>query len=288
MKDDRCKKNYPKAFCDSTVFDKQGYAHYKRSLVSLHTLQNGIEIDNRYVLPYNKRLCSRFDAHIIIEYCGWNMMIKYLFKYVSKGMERVKFVIHKDADAASCSTPTEPVVIDEICSYLDGRYICPHEASWHILDFPIHKRHLPVTILPVHLPNTQSVYFKENTHIRDVVRHPTFGNSLLLGCFESNKWDTTGHNLAYNNYPSKYWWDKGAKMWKKRHRMESPAISRLVFIHPSTRELFYLWMLLCHQTGCKSYQDIHTISNQLYPNFRSACEALGLIGEYKEWMTTFY
>lgn len=93
MKDGKCSKHYPKSFSDSTVFDKQGYAHYKRNFLTRRTLQSGIQIDNGYVVPYNKRLCSRFNAHINVEYYGWNMMIKYLFKYVSKGMEWAKFII---------------------------------------------------------------------------------------------------------------------------------------------------------------------------------------------------
>lgn len=52
-------------------------------------LQNRIQVDIDYVVPYNKRLSSRFNVHINVEYCGWNVMIKYLFKYISKGADRV-------------------------------------------------------------------------------------------------------------------------------------------------------------------------------------------------------
>lgn len=252
-----------------------------------HTLQNGIQVDNRYVVPYNKRLCSRFDAHINVEYCGWNMMIKYLFKYVSKGMERVRFVVQKNVSVGQCTTSSQHIVVDEIRNFVDGRYLCPHEAAWRIFDFLIHEREPSVTILPVHLPDKQTVYFKENTRIHDVVQHPAFGYSLLLGWFENNKWESLGTNLTYIAFPTKYWWDKDAKIWKRRKRMTSSAIGRLIFMHPSVGELFYLRMLLCHQVGCTSYEDVRTVCNKVYPNFRVACDALGLIGEDKEWMTTF-
>ena len=75
-------KKFPKPFHTATVFDKDGYAHYNRDSVAFRTLQNGVQIDSMYIVPYNKRLCSRFNAHINVEYCGWNMMIWYLFKYV--------------------------------------------------------------------------------------------------------------------------------------------------------------------------------------------------------------
>ncbi|CAI9259461.1 unnamed protein product [Lactuca saligna] len=205
MKDGKCKKRFPKNFRNDTVFDKDGYAHYKRRSGEVHRLETGVEIDNRFIVPYNKRLCCRFNAHINVEYCGWNMMIKYLFKYVSKGMERVRFVIQRDVHTSGSSVSVEPPVIDEIKNYIDGRFLCPHEAAWRILDFPIHDRDPSIVILPIHLPNMQSVLFKENISINQVVDDPNFGSSLLLGWFDNNKWDRTGHNLTYSSYPTKYW-----------------------------------------------------------------------------------
>lgn len=286
MKDGKCSKRYPKPFSDSTVIDKQGYAHYRRNTLARHTLQNGIEIDNGYVAPYNKCLCNRFNAHINVEYCGWNMMIKYLFKYVSKGMERAKFVIKKDVYDRT-TTSSQEIVVDEIRSFIDGRYICPHEAAWGILNFSIHERDPPVVILPVHLPNMQTVYFKEDSRISDVVHNASFGSSLLLGWFENNKWDKGGLDLTYGAYPSKYVWNKRAKRWKLRERITLHAIGRIAFVHPSDGELFYLRMLLFHQKGCKSYEDVRTIYNKLHPNFHSTCDALGLIGDDKEWLLAF-
>nr|GEU92788.1 DNA helicase [Tanacetum cinerariifolium] len=40
-----------------------------------------------------------------------------------------------------------------------------------------------------------------------------------------------------------------------------------------------------HQTGCRSFEDIRTVNKRLYLTFRSACKALGLLGDDKEWHT---
>nr|KAJ0206558.1 hypothetical protein LSAT_V11C500254100 [Lactuca sativa] len=93
MKDGKCIKHFPKPLLGSTVFDAEGYVRYKRGSDGQHTTSRGVVIHNGYVMPYNKKLCSRFEAHINVEYCGWNMMIKYLFKYISKGVDRVRYVI---------------------------------------------------------------------------------------------------------------------------------------------------------------------------------------------------
>ncbi|KAL3646679.1 hypothetical protein CASFOL_009223 [Castilleja foliolosa] len=77
-----------------------------------------------------------------------------------------------DRDAAN---PT----INEVKNFVDGRYICPHEASWRILNFPIHERTPAVEVLAVHLEDMQNVTFKETTNPKKVpqlikiVRGPT-------------------------------------------------------------------------------------------------------------------
>ncbi|GJT16438.1 DNA helicase [Tanacetum coccineum] len=58
------------------------------------------------------------------------------------------------------------------------------------------------------------------------------------------------------------------------------------YVHPAAGDLFYQRMLLSHQKGCRSFRDIRTVNNVVYPTCRVACEALGLLGDDKEWETT--
>jgi hypothetical protein len=95
MKDGVCSKHFPKPFQVKTKFDKNGYAQYKRPESALHVEKNGLILDNGFVIPYNPLLLQRFHAHINVEYCGWNMLIKYLFKYISKGTDRIRYAISR-------------------------------------------------------------------------------------------------------------------------------------------------------------------------------------------------
>ncbi|CAI9290402.1 unnamed protein product [Lactuca saligna] len=219
----------PQLYATTTTFMiHEGYVRYKHGPDAQHTKSCGIIIHNGYVVPYNKKLCSRFEAHINVEYCGWNMMIKYLFKYISKGTDRVRYIIQKDVgvnDAGPSNIVNEQLDvicqekqrIDEIKTYLDGRYICPHEAAWRIFDFPIHHRN----------PAVQ---------------------------------DPTGHQHTYIEYPKYYKWDGPSKSWDRRAAVSSNMVCGLVFVHPSSGELVYL---------------------------RSACNALGIIGDDIEWLVAF-
>nr|GEV71851.1 DNA helicase [Tanacetum cinerariifolium] len=60
-------------------------------------------LDNYDVVPYNRALCLAFKAHINVEYCGWSMLIKYMFKYISKGPDRILMKISKPTGKASTS-----------------------------------------------------------------------------------------------------------------------------------------------------------------------------------------
>ncbi|GKC58486.1 DNA helicase [Tanacetum coccineum] len=122
-----CTKHFPKEYCQHTYIDTDGFVHYRRRDTVTTTKQN-VQLDNGYVVPYNKQLLKTFYAHINVEHCGWTMLIKYLFKYISKGTNRIAArVTRKDVRLPS-STRQPEIVVGEIKNYLDLRYIGPHEA----------------------------------------------------------------------------------------------------------------------------------------------------------------
>ncbi|GKD28833.1 hypothetical protein Tco_1239611, partial [Tanacetum coccineum] len=151
----KCKKDFPKEYCNQTYVDKSGFVHYKRRDTGVTTTRHNVGLDNRYVVPYNKQLLLAFYAHINVEYCGWTMLIKYLFKYISKGTDRVVACISRNnppsVDPNTAASTSQPqIVIGEIKNYLDARYVSPHEACWRIFEFEIHYREPAVQILAVH------------------------------------------------------------------------------------------------------------------------------------------
>ena len=75
------------------------------------------------------------------------MLIKYLFKYVSKGLDKCRALLQNDTD-------------DEIQAYLNCGFICPYEAIWRIFQFPIHSRYPLVERLKIHLPFQQNIVFQ--------------------------------------------------------------------------------------------------------------------------------
>lgn len=103
--------------------------------MQVNATHRGVKMDNAYVVPYNRELCMVFYAYINVEYCGWTMLIKFMFKYISKGTERIVARITRQIGdqpsvplVASSSNRLPNVSIDEIQNFVDARYIGPHEA----------------------------------------------------------------------------------------------------------------------------------------------------------------
>ncbi|XP_071714586.1 uncharacterized protein [Rutidosis leptorrhynchoides] len=222
-----CSKKFPKLYNSKTYFEVDGRAHYRRRNTGIYTTRGGVKLDNSYVVPYNLLLCLTFHAHINVEFYGWTMLIKYLFKYMSKGTDRVAARITRHVVNTGAQQSQAPKAINEIQNFIDAHIICPHEACWRIFNFPIHHREPAVQI------------------------------------------------LGYD----------GNKCWKQRANLKKPCIGRLTYIHLAFREAFFLENAPLHQKGCKSFADIRTVNNIVHSTYRSTCEAIGLLGDDKEWST---
>ncbi|GKC15123.1 DNA helicase [Tanacetum coccineum] len=131
----------------------------------------------------------------------------------------------------------------------------------------------------------QSVTFIDRQPLTLIVNDEGKTNTTLTGWLEYNKFNQDVRHLAYIDFPKEFVWYPDSKSWRRRKKKTTCSIGRLANVHPTSGELFYLRMLLCHQTGCRSFEDIRTVNKRLYPTFRSTCEALGLLGDDKEWHT---
>lgn len=149
--------------------------------------------DNRWVIPHNFYLVTKYDAHINVEICLGVQAIKYLHKYITKGSDKSQVKLNRqlaqDANTTtSNNNTTSPVVAttsaftaaaststavssfrtagkvqqndndrDEISFWVNTRYISASEACWRLLRKSLHSTFLWVTRLAVNLPNKQRV-----------------------------------------------------------------------------------------------------------------------------------
>ncbi|GJY72844.1 DNA helicase [Tanacetum coccineum] len=216
MKASKCSKNFPKKYNPKTYFDDNGHVHYQRRDANVSTTRHQFKLDNRYVVPYNRNLLLAFEAHINVEYCGWSMLIKYLFKYISKGTDRVFSRVCRPIGNSSVETEPSQQVVDVIQNYVEGRFICAHEAYWRIFKFDIHHREPVVQILAVHLEDMQRVTFRDRDRIESVVNLPGKKNTTLTEWFVYNASNQNGRHLTYLDFPSEFVWYGDSKTWSPR------------------------------------------------------------------------
>jgi hypothetical protein len=272
MKDRRCSKFFPKKFVGSTTFDESGYPIYRRRDLGVTVIKKGVVLDNRNVVPYNPFLIMKYQAHVNIEFCNKSNCIKYLFKYITKGVDRV---------TASLEIGDNENV-DEIKQFYDCRFLSPCESIWRIFRFDIHQRYPPVQRLNFHLHNEQRITFTDNSDMVSVLARNREKNTMFLAWMEANKESALGRYLTYIQFPTMFVYDSDDRSWRLRKKGQS--IGRLTFIPTSNRELFYMRLLLNYQIGCKSFEDIRTVNGHVYDSYREACAEKRLLADDREFM----
>ena len=210
------------------------------------------EIDNRWVVPYNKYLLRAFNCHCNVELCMSIRSIKYVLKYVHKGCDQATFALRSDQ-------------VDEISEYQNARYISSNEAVWRILEFPIHERFPAVQQLAVHLENGQRIYFTEDTARDQASSDPP--KTTLTEFFSLCQVDNFARTLLYVDIPEYYTWNN--KSWQRRKQgievagypgvKQAQALGRVYTISPRQGECFYLRLLLHNVKGPQSFT--HSLEN---------------------------
>ncbi|CAG7875470.1 unnamed protein product, partial [Brassica rapa] len=204
------------------------------------------------------------------EFCNKTSAIKYLFKYITKGVDKATVVLENKSNDEN-----------EIENYLDCRYVSACESMWLIFKFEIHHQHPPVQRLSIHLPGQQPALFNDSSDLEQVVSNCEFRPSMFMAYLETNKIDPDARNLTYVQFPTKYVWNKTEHTWTKRKIGQS--IGRLYNVHPSSGELYYLRLLINHLKGPTSFEDILTVNGIEYKKFHESCVARGLLDGDEEW-----
>ncbi|CAN1761728.1 ATP-dependent DNA helicase PIF4 [Linum perenne] len=266
--DRKCTKHFPKKNNPETTMDQDGFPRYRRREDGRRVLKNRVYLDNRYVVPYNRYLLLRFDAHINVEFCNKSRAIKYLFKYINKPPDRAMAAVVGDKS-------------DEIKAFMDCRYLTAGEACWRLFKFDLYSNFPSVMRLSYHLPGQQFVYSNANSSIDQLVESEMAHTSMFLEWMKKNKSCPAARQYTYVEFPQHYTWIPKDKIW--RERQKKVMIARLYYCHPSSEERFYLRMLLHVVKGCTSFEDILTVNNITYNSFKEACSAYGFLADDGEW-----
>ena len=101
------------------MFDESGFPIYRRRKTGRTVKVRKAELDNQWVVSYNRDLIVQYQCHINLEVCNHGRCIKYLFKYCLKGPDHPTVLVHSAQNSATDKCKER----NEIKMHLDGRYV---------------------------------------------------------------------------------------------------------------------------------------------------------------------
>ncbi|KAG5537451.1 hypothetical protein RHGRI_024770 [Rhododendron griersonianum] len=206
MQKGKCKNNYPRSFCAETTIDADGYPIYKRQATGEQVQIRGHMLDNRWVVPYNPYLLATFDCHINVEVCSTVKAVKYLYKYIYKGHDKIIYRL---------ATSKFPENIDEIQQFQTARWISPPEAIWRIFRFCLHEMRPAVISLQLHLEGCQLIPLKKDSNLQNIVDNEFLSRTMLTQFFWMNAHNERAKALKLINrdFPQHFVWNSPSRSW---------------------------------------------------------------------------
>lgn len=251
-------KNCPKSFARETVENVNGYPVYRRRDDGTSFLVRKNNVDNRWIVPYNPWLSTKFNAYINVEVRSTVRSVKYLSWYVCKGYDSANVQIRQLFQR----TEQGVLIWDEVTSFMDARYVSAPESMWRLNENEMHKQSHTIPRLAVHLPLQQNLIFREENEVEAFQRAET-SDTTLTAFFKLNAEDPNAREFHYHQIPEHYVWDVARKKWKNRLRGGHLVIGR--FCEPHRSGTF---LLAAAASACERPIILHKYDDDLWTRMR--------------------
>ena len=109
---------------------------------------------------------------------------------------------------------------DEVKQYLDAHYVAQCEAFWRIMVYEMHYNFPTVYCLEVHLSGKQNVTWNENSAdtMNEIVECAAARDTALTAWFAANAQYEDAKDLYYQDFPTKFVFNKKSRKWTPRQR----------------------------------------------------------------------
>ncbi|GKD57716.1 hypothetical protein Tco_1291103, partial [Tanacetum coccineum] len=136
--------------------------------------------------------------------------------------------------------------------------------------------------LSFHLSGEKTVLYDENSNLEIVMHKPSVGQSMFEGWMKMNEMFPKAKELKYTEFLTKYVWNAPKRIWMLRKQGRS--IGRIHSVPISTGDAYYCRMLLNSAKGCRTHDEIKKVNGVVYPTYKEACYASGLLEYDKEYV----
>ena len=165
---------------------------------------NDFDVENRWVIPYNRDLIVRYNLYINIERCAHRKVIKYLYKYIHKGPDCATIVIEDNIVQPNNNEERMYRCVNEIIQFQDSRYISSIEACWRILEFYLQKQYLSVQKLQYHLRGEHFVVFRDTDDVESMINRDGIHDTMFTKWVEANINHPDANEFTYIEFPTEW------------------------------------------------------------------------------------
>ena len=246
---------YPKPFCTETLLANNKYPIYRRRQTPHGS--STTSVSNQNVVPYNPTLLLKYNCHVNVEVCLSFASVKYLFKYIHKGHDRIAYHVGD--------------VIDEVKRYREGRYITVHEAAMRIMDVPLMRSSHNIDRLTVHEEGKLAVRFvpdaTDDTGARILSNQRTTLMAYFALCL-ANVPDADSVSPRTRLYSKSVTTTRGIRRTVAFGNLANGKERvPLAECTPKEGERYYIWTLLLYRRGPTSYADLSTVDGILHATY---------------------
>jgi hypothetical protein len=266
-----CRFDYPKRLQDVTTIPADGYTQLARPFGRSVKISDSFVADNSWVVPHNKFLLCKYNAHINVECSASVTVVKYMFSYVYKGTKTATAHVKNEND--------------EIRQFSDGRVTSAAEAMWAVLRFDSHSQSPSVQRLGCNLLDNPAVVFRADDAPDDILAaadDALSAPSHLKAWFNLNRVDVFARTLTYIEIPEFYTWNQANQSWCRR-KNGTKCLGRIHPVDFCDRERWAMRTLLLHARGCTCADDIRTVCDEVKDTFWEAAVAAGLFEDDREY-----
>jgi hypothetical protein len=246
-------------------FDEKGYPVYFRP-----------KNEDLNVVPHNKEILLDWNGHSNVEFCGKTYAVLYLYNYLFKGNQKIKFNLNNIDDVNEK---------DEIKLYLRGRMLSAMDACWRIFGYQTYPASQP-SVVTIKAKNELemilllndgklcdlAVYFNRpinNIQFNDL----TYSNFFKYWEYSYTKPKRFESIIVNNNKKNGDIFEINCFLKKPlfvfKRLKNAQQIVRIGMLYITVGELWYLRLLLLNKSAY-SHSGIKIVDGYEYPTFQMA------------------
>ncbi|GJZ62274.1 DNA helicase PIF1, ATP-dependent [Tanacetum coccineum] len=139
------------------------YAHILLWLEERWKCRNPAEIDDIISAELPSPIEDLEGYKVVTEYMS--KAIKYLFKYLNKGLDRATIIIQENVKGGQNGTSKQVLEVDEIKNFHNCQFLAPCEAVWRLFSYDIHYSYPTVMQLSFHLPDQNAITMRDSQNL---------------------------------------------------------------------------------------------------------------------------